>query len=89
MPTNRRQKRHDARVQISQAAMDAWRAGDRRALHHACGLTPWEFSPLPWDLPKEHPGRDSDLCMDQSWDKVRAIQVQLYELAGEPELPPR
>ena len=33
----------------NQEAIDAWHAGHLWALHAACGLAPWEFSPLPED----------------------------------------
>jgi hypothetical protein len=73
----------------NQGALDAWHAGDLWALHAACGLAPWELSPLPEDrfgaygLPT-NPDRESDLCIDLSWDEVKQIQDQLYALAGEP-----
>jgi hypothetical protein len=73
----------------NQAALDAWHAGDLWALHAACGLAPWEFSPLPervfgaYGLP-DRQKTDSDQCIDLSWPKVKAIQDQLYAIAGEP-----
>jgi hypothetical protein len=69
----------------SQAAIDAWHAGDLWALHAACGLAPWEFSPLPenfgtYGLPESAPD-NPETAMDLSWEKVRHIQEQLYALA--------
>ena len=57
----------------SEKAIAAWRKGDLWALHAACGLAPWEFSPLPvrfgaYGLPEE-PRNESDLCIEQSWSK--------------------
>lgn len=72
----------------SQAALDAWHAGDLWALHAACGLAPWEFSPLPdsfgaYGLPARAPD-NPETAMDFSWGKVRHIQQEVYALVGEP-----
>jgi len=72
----------------SQAALDAWHAGNMWELRRACGLAPWEFSPLPesfdaYGLPEQAPAAP-ETCMDLSWGKVRHIQQELYALVGEP-----
>jgi hypothetical protein len=73
----------------NQAAIDAWHAGDLWGLHAACGLAPWEFSPLPYShigaygLPASEP-EDPQTAMDQSWPKIKVIQDELYRVAGEP-----
>ena len=60
----------------SQAALDAWHAGNMWELHRACGLAPWEFSPLPesfdaYGLPEQAPAAP-ETCMDLSWGKGEA-----------------
>ncbi|MER8644676.1 hypothetical protein [Mesorhizobium sp. M1252] len=46
MPVKRRKDKSRA-FKITEAAIDAYRARDFRALHQALGLRPWEMSPLP------------------------------------------
>ena len=78
------------RRDIPAPAIEAWRRGDERALARALGLGPWEFSPLPhrfagaYALPREKPSGGSGLAMDESWPKIKALQIKLYEVGGEP-----
>ena len=46
MPTKRKRTTRKAGDHISEAAIAAYRAGDRNALCFAIGQAPWEFSPL-------------------------------------------
>ena len=90
MPTNRRPLRRPAKQTFSPAVIDAWHKGDLWKLHDALGLAPWEFSPLPeefgaYGLPFDQPPNDG-LAMHESWQKVKALQIRLYEVAGEPAL---
>ena len=86
MPTNRTRLRRKARVTFTPAVIDCWRRGDTWGLHDALGLAPWEFSPMPhgdaYALPHEQP--DTGTAMSESWPKIRALQEQLYQIAGEP-----
>jgi hypothetical protein len=87
MPT-RRVPLHRPRRRISQAAVDAWQRGDVWAVHHALGLAPWEYSPVPlawgaYGLPSE-PSTHQGTALEQSWAKIRKLQLELYALAGEP-----
>ena len=72
--------------------MDAWQRNDYMALHRAVGLAPLEYSPLPYPLealgiPATPPAKP-ETCMELSYAKVKAIQDELYAVAGEPGVLP-
>ena len=76
-------KRRLAKVKenrITPAAVIAFRAGDREALHRALALRPWEVSPLdvhegesPW------PGNSGGA---QSWEKAKLLSAELSNSRG-------
>lgn len=49
MTTLHRRKRTEQAGRITQAAVEAFRAGDELALHRALRLPPWQISPLQVD----------------------------------------
>jgi hypothetical protein len=81
----------------TQEAIDAWQRGDVWGVHTALGLSPAEYSPVPrrfgaYGLPEVKP--DTGLVIDAGWknalgwDGVKALQDELYALAGEPGAKP-
>ena len=91
MPTNRRPLRRARKPRLSPEVIAAWQACDRRALHCALQLDPWEPSPLPSeitargvseDLP---PNPNSGRCWDKAYPKVLALQRELLAVAGWPD----
>jgi hypothetical protein len=89
MPTLRTPLKRKLRGHISQAAVDAWLAGDTRGLQAALGLGPWQHSPLPWayaygyGLPDEPDDADASA---RGWGKCKAYQEQLIALVGLPPI---
>lgn len=61
---------------ITEAARDAWQAGDVRALHLALGLRPWEPSPLEIEGPC--PWRAGTVGA-QSWDRIAELRDVLAQ----------
>ena len=77
---------------ITPEAIDCWRRGDSAGLHEALGLAPFEWSPMPfgWYSLPEKPRGDGTV-MDRGWGNkalgwagVKALQDELYAIAGEP-----
>jgi hypothetical protein len=97
MPTVRTKLKRSHNRRITQEAIDAWQRGDVWGVHKALGLKPFEYSPVPrrfgaYGLPETK--RNTGLVMDEGfgtalgWDGVKALQDELYALAGEPGVKP-
>jgi len=84
-------KRRNAKARphrITPEAVEAFRAGDYMALHHALGLAPWEASPLPASItplgvdpngPKQwRDGQDNI----ETWSQAVELQRELQAAAG-------
>jgi hypothetical protein len=80
MPT-KRIRRGPRQRGIIAIAIEAWRCGDRSALHQALGLRPWEPSPL--EVMGEPPAPDGT-AWRASWPRVAELRRQLIALAGPP-----
>lgn len=78
MPIKRRiaKVRHD---RITPEAIDAFRAGDAQALHHALHLRPWQPSPLEVDGPM--PPTDAGRCWEDAWPAMWDFRQQLEKAA--------
>ena len=87
MPTKRTSLKRKTAMRINQAAVDAWQRGEWHDLHLALGLPPWHYSPLPlpfgYGLPDKKP-EGADYCIYATWDAAKALQRELFALAGEP-----
>ncbi|ESY72798.1 hypothetical protein X743_14930 [Mesorhizobium sp. LNHC252B00] len=80
MPVKRRKDKSRA-FKMTEAAIDAYRARDFRALHQALGLRPWEMSPLP-DTPlgcnPANPPSETDRTLfAQSYQQAVELQRDL------------
>jgi hypothetical protein len=72
---------------ITPEAVEAFKAGDYRALHRALGLAPWEASPLPIEVTalgvdQGPPGPGADLWVE-SWPKAQELQRLLLQEVAE------
>lgn len=85
MPVKRRiMKTREYR--ITPEAIEAFRAGDCRALHRALGLRPWQPSPLPHSVTGlgVHRGDPPEEKTEwsQSWPAIQELQRALFKAAG-------
>jgi hypothetical protein len=88
MPTRRTPLRRQATQRvIPQAAIEAWMTGQRHDCDKALGIRPWEYGVFPCDLPDEQPDDNTGLCIVESWPRIKALQDELYHIAGEPGSP--
>ena len=80
MPTLRTPLKRKTRAHISQAAIDAWLAGDIWGLQDALGLFPWNHGVFPpeyshaYCLPDE-PEHDADF---RGWPKMQGVSGAAY-----------
>lgn len=72
-------RRENTEGAITAAAVEAWNAGDRMALHRALGLRPWQVSPLDATGDCPHP---DDTAGARSWPKAAALREELTRAAG-------
>jgi hypothetical protein len=85
MPSKRTPLRRQGRRIITQEAVDAFKAGDHRALRDALQLMPWEF-PDPIDIDREEVpayARGSGLIIGEWWPECWALRQELERLAGD------
>ena len=50
MPTRRTKTKRRGHKKLTPEMIDAWHACDASALHVACGLQVWQYSPLPLEI---------------------------------------
>jgi len=75
MPIKRRIPKSRAHL-ITPEAIEAFHAGDERALHRALGLTPWEASPLDAN---EGPAPYGGELWRASWPQAQALRRALLK----------
>jgi hypothetical protein len=83
MATLRTPLKRKVRGHLTQAAVDAWLAGDVKALKAALGLGPWEHSPLPSDYAIGYALPEAP-TEGRGWAKCKRYQEELISLAGMP-----
>ena len=72
MPTKRTRASRSMRSRLTAAAVQAWREGDRIALHRALRLDPWEASPL-----DEENVYSPNTAYADSWQQSRDWRLEL------------
>jgi hypothetical protein len=82
MPTKRQRVNRKAGVAVSPAAVEAYQAGDERALSFAIGQAPWEFSPLRVDAPDPPKWLAYNPWRYQFWVKAWEIRCALEAAIG-------
>ena len=82
MPT-KRVKRQPQRHGLTEAALAAWRIGDKAALRGALGIKPWQISPFDVAGYRPTPGRTPN-AYDQSWPRALELRKALMLAAGPP-----
>jgi hypothetical protein len=92
MGPKRRPLRRERKMRLTPEAIAAWQSCDARALACALGLDFWgEPSPLPAEIissgvsPDLPPYPNSVRCWDKAYDKVLALQRELFQVAGWPD----
>jgi hypothetical protein len=82
MPT-RRHKIAPERTGLTQAAIEAWKAGDFHALNHELGIGPHQISPF--DAISARPlATSTDSVWARSWPKALQLRKRLMLVAGPP-----
>jgi hypothetical protein len=77
MPTKRTKRTRHQRIRVTDAAREAFRAGEWMTLHRALGLKPWEVSPLDADDgPCPYPLNTGG---GSSWEQAKALRAELEE----------
>jgi hypothetical protein len=83
MPTLRTPLKRKTKGHISQSAVDAWLAGDTKALKESLGLGPWEHSPLPPEYAIGYALPEAP-TEGRGWAKCKRYQEELIQIAGMP-----
>ena len=79
MPAKRRTAKK--RQSVTAEAVEAFRAGDWKALYFAIGQRPWEPSPLETWQPDPPEWANDGTAWSQAWPKMHALRLQLQEAA--------
>lgn len=74
MGTVRRRKHWEQSGRITEKAIAAFRSGNRKALHRALRLPPWQVSPLDADSASPYPGSAAG---GSTWADSAALREQL------------
>jgi hypothetical protein len=74
------------RHRITPAAVEAFRAGDERALHRALDLRPWQPSPLEADADAPPTWSRPGTPWHDAWALVRGLRLELEAAAGVADL---
>jgi hypothetical protein len=69
------------RHRITPAAVEAFRAGDERALHRALDLRPWQPSPLEADDDTPPAWAPPGSAWGDAWALVRSLRLELEAAA--------
>jgi hypothetical protein len=83
MATLRTPLKRKVRGHLTQAAVDAWLAGDVKALKAALGLWPWEHSPLSPEFTVGYALPEIP-TEGRGWAKCKRYQDELTALVGLP-----
>ena len=75
MPTKRKKRARPLAAKITPAAVEAYRAGDRRALHRQLRRKPWKVSPL--DVHEGPCPMHPSYVASGTWPQMQALRAVL------------
>lgn len=79
MPTKRTKRARPLAAKITPVAVEAYRAGDRRALHRQLRLKPFQVSPL--DVHEGPCPFHPSYVASETWAHMQALRAALEEIA--------
>ncbi len=87
MATKRTPLRRDIKRRVTPAAIEAFRAGDHKALNRALGIKLWEPSPLGVDGPEppewaKNDGTGWTAAWPKIWEIRQALEAAIRERQG-------
>lgn len=85
MPTKRTRVPRNPLTRVTPEALTAWLTGDRKALHLALRLKPWEHNPLDTFGESDTPSVRPAWLSQTRWDTAMAWRKALEEVAARGE----